>query len=339
MMSQLHPIDDRSQIGAARRAAVDFADQLGFDEVGRGKVALSVTEAATNIVKHAGRGRVLLRALARERIGGLEVLALDRGPGITDIAASLQDGRSTTGTGGTGLGALSRVCDAFDLYSQPERGTAVRLEFWARSGERRADAVETGIVCVAKGGEPVSGDDCAFERDGHRVTVLVADGIGHGPEAAKAARAATDVLAAHPIAKPPELIGLCHEALAITRGAAIAVAQLDPGARIGSLAGVGNIVARVELDGAHRALVSHHGTVGHNVRRVQEFSFAFPPDALLVLHSDGLGSHWSLADYPGLAARHAGLIAGVLYRDHDRGNDDVTVVVIRSAESAGGSPA
>src|SRR5687767_2166116 len=95
MISKLHAIDDRSQIGEARRAAIDLAARLGFDEVARGKIALSVTEAATNILKHAGHGRILLRALSHQRVGGLEVLALDRGPGIADVAASLQDGQSS----------------------------------------------------------------------------------------------------------------------------------------------------------------------------------------------------------------------------------------------------
>jgi anti-sigma regulatory factor (Ser/Thr protein kinase) len=333
MISQLHAIDDRSQIGEARRAAIDLAARLGFDEVARGKVALAVTEAATNIVKHAGRGRILLRPLSRALASGLEILALDRGPGIADVAASLQDGRSTAGTAGTGLGALRRTADAFDLYSHPGCGTALRLEFWARTAGT-ASSLEAGVVCLPKAGEPVSGDDCALEADGHRITVLVADGLGHGPEAAKAARAATDALASHPTATPAELIETCHGALATTRGAAVAVARVDPGSEQGMLAGVGNIAGRVETSDAHRALVSHHGTVGHRVRRIQEFPFAFPRAALLVLHSDGLGSHWSLADYPGLASRHAGLIAGVLYRDHDRGNDDVTVVVLRSERPA-----
>jgi len=59
-------------------------------------------------------------------------------------------------------------------------------------------------------------------------------------------------------------------------------------------------------------------------------AFPWPAGALLIMHSDGLGTHWDLATYPGLAARHPGLIAAVLYRDYDRGRDDVSVVVIRN---------
>lgn len=331
MTSQLFPVEDRSHIGSARRAATEKAETLGFDADLTGRVALTITEAGTNIAKHAGRGQIVLRGLARGPVGGLEILALDSGPGIADIGASLRDGQSTAGSSGTGLGALSRLAHEFDLYSQPQRGTAMRLVFWAKPPSL-ATGLEVGAVNLPKPGETVSGDAWGMESDGHRATVIVADGLGHGPEAARAARIATQVLAQDPLAPPEALIAACHAALAPTRGAAVAVVRLDPGSGAGKIAGVGNICGRVHVGTATRNLVSHNGTVGHNVRRIQEFAFPFPSDALLVLHSDGLATHWNLADYPGLAAKHAGLIAGVLYRDHDRGRDDVTVVVIRSKE-------
>jgi anti-sigma regulatory factor (Ser/Thr protein kinase) len=335
--SFLHPVEDRSQIGSVRRASAEMAQSLGFTEPSAGKIALAITEAGTNIVKHAGRGMIILRGLMRGRVGGLEILALDRGPGIANAAASLRDGASTAGSSGTGLGSLSRTADEFDLYSHGGRGAALRMAFWSQP-ERAPDSLELGAVNIAKAGEAVSGDDWAFESDGHRGTLLVADGLGHGPEAARAARAATQLLAERPFDPPEALIEACHATLIPTRGAAVAAVRLDRGAGTGTFAGVGNIAGRVHVAAAQRNLVSHNGTVGHNVRRIQEFSFPFPKDALLVVHSDGLQTHWSLADYPGLAARHAGLIAGVLYRDHDRGRDDVTVVVVRSKEPLTGRP-
>jgi anti-sigma regulatory factor (Ser/Thr protein kinase) len=335
--SFVHLIEDRSQIGSVRRQGADVAQSLGFTESAAGKVALAITEAGTNIVKHAGRGVILLRGMARGGVGGLEILALDKGPGIADAAASLRDGASTAGSSGTGLGSLSRTADEFDLYSHGGRGTALRMAFWSQP-ERAPGGLEIGAVNVAKAGEAIAGDDWAFESDGHRGALLVADGLGHGPEAARAARAAIQVLAQQPFDPPEALIEACHGALIPTRGAAVAVVRLDPGAGTGTFAGVGNIASRVHVATAQRNLVSHNGTVGHNIRRIQEFSFPFPRDALLILHSDGLNTHWNLADYPGLAARHAGLIAGVLYRDHDRGRDDVTVVVVRSKEPLTGRP-
>jgi anti-sigma regulatory factor (Ser/Thr protein kinase) len=330
-------IEDQSQVGNARRGAMELATLLGFDAEQAGKVGIAATECASNILKHAQRGRVLVQPLHSDGVDGLEILALDKGPGIADVAASLRDGHSTRGTLGGGLGALSRLTENFEIFTQPGKGTAVRLELWARYAARRPRAIEYGGVCIPKSGEPVCGDGWAVEHWRDQVTVLVADGLGHGLSAHEAARAATDTLRKHPQDAPAAILEASHGALARTRGAALAVAQLIASGGRGTFAGVGNIVCRVEGTSANRHLVSHNGTVGHTMRKVQEFSFPWPAGALLILHSDGLGTHWDLAAYPGLSTRHPALISAVLYRDYDRGRDDATVVVLRNR--GGGSEA
>jgi anti-sigma regulatory factor (Ser/Thr protein kinase) len=328
-------IEDRSQVGEARRAAVQMAGSLAFEATQAGKVALAVTEAATNIVKHAGNGKILLAPLARGAGVGMEVLALDRGPGIANLRASLRDGYSTAGSMGAGLGALSRLSSCFDVYSQPGHGTALRIEIWGTSLTPATDReIELGAICLPKKGEEVAGDGWLLEPSGDYRTVLVVDGLGHGPNAARAARAATEAFAAHAAATPAALMEICHGALATTRGAAGAAARVGAAKKCGTFAGIGNIACRVEWTDERRQLVSHSGTLGHVMRRVQEFEFGFPPGALLILHSDGLATRWASTDYPGLASKHAGLIAGVLYRDHDRGSDDVTVIVMKNMAHA-----
>jgi anti-sigma regulatory factor (Ser/Thr protein kinase) len=331
----LTQIDDRSQVGEARRAALQMAEALAFDATQGGKVALAVTEVATNIVKHAGTGKILLAPLMRDGAAGMEILALDRGPGIANVGASLRDGYSTAGSMGSGLGALSRLSRSFDLYSQPGQGTALRLEVWGTPlASPPPDAVELGAVCLPKSGEDVAGDGWLLECLGDYRTIMVVDGLGHGPNAARAARVATEAFAAHASAEPAALMDICHEALATTRGAAGAAARIEPAKRRGTFAGIGNIACRIEALGERRQLVSHSGTLGHVMRRVQEFEFNFPVGSLLILHSDGLATHWAGSDYPGLTTKHAGLVAGVLYRDHDRGRDDVTVVVLKNMATA-----
>ncbi len=343
-------IDDRSQVGEARRAAAEITRTLSFDDTGAGNVAIAVTEVATNIVKHAARGKLVLRTLERDGVGGLEVLALDQGPGIANFGASLRDGQSTAGSLGTGLGAIDRASARMEVFSKVGQGTAFRLEFWARPLRQVPASFEVGAVCLAKSGEVVSGDAWRMEahspspeepgpetaaRNTRRLhKLLVADGLGHGADAARAARAAVQLLETHLKEEPGEMLRLGHLALASTRGAAVAVASFSADSPDGTFAGVGNIAARVEAPGARRQLVSHNGTVGHALRKVQEFPFEFPPDGILILHSDGLAGHWTLAEYPGLMGKHAALIAGVLYRDHDRGRDDVTVVVIKRGSGA-----
>ena len=100
--------------------------------------------------------------------------------------------------------------------------------------------------------------------------------------------------------------------------------------RTGTFAGRGNISGMVLLPaGGRHNMVSHNGTAGHSAGRIQEFHYPVPPQATILMFSDGLSTHWDLAAYPGLTLRSPGLIAGVLYRDFSRRRDDVTIVVAR----------
>jgi hypothetical protein len=114
-----------------------------------------------------------------------------------------------------------------------------------------------------------------------------------------------------------------------TRGAAVAIAEIDPQRRLLTFAGLGNIAGVLVSSGAVRNLVSHNGTVGHAMRRIQEFTYELPADAAVVLHSDGITSRWSFDAYAGITRRHPAVIASVLYRDFERGRDDATAVVAR----------
>lgn len=320
---------DPTGVGEVRRFAMTLAKRLGFDEVEREHVAIVATELASNVVKHGGGGEVLLRALGAVEPHGLELLAIDRGPGMSDVGRSMSDGFSTSGTPGTGLGAGSRLSTTFEVQSSPGSGTVVLARI--RDG-RPSIGVRVGAVCVPKKGEEVCGDGWGLTITGATVTVMVADGLGHGPLAADASRAAVDVLAAYPERAPAEILELANGALRSTRGAAIAVAAIDLNARIVRYAGVGNISGTIVTPDASRQLVSHNGTVGQDTRRAQELVYPFPQSARIIMNSDGLGSHWRLDRYPGMALRHPALIAGVLYRDFNRGRDDVSVVAL--AESA-----
>jgi hypothetical protein len=264
----------------------------------------------------------------------MEIIAIDKGPGIRDVGASLRDGHSTSGSMGGGLGALSRMSNEFEIFTLPGRGTALRLELWPAGVRRPTPAIEHGGICVPMHGEQVCGDAWGVELWRDQALALVADGLGHGLSAHEASVAATDTLATNRDAQPQELIMACHSALAHTRGAAVAVARLFSSAERGTFAGVGNIVCRILGSTANRHVVSYNGIVGHTLRKLREFAFPWPVGALMVLHSDGLGTQWDFRDHPGLITRHPALIAAVLYRDYDRGRDDTSVVVLRNRGGA-----
>ncbi|TFW01157.1 serine/threonine protein kinase [Oxalobacteraceae bacterium OM1] len=324
------PVREASEIAAARRAANELAKDHGLDETACGRVALVVMEAATNIVKHAGQGEMLLRRVTAGGVPGVEVIALDAGPGMADLAGSARDGTSTAGSYGVGLGAMQRVADEIDIYTYPGKGTAIWMTVWQRTPPPASWQI--GAACVALPGETACGDSWGVCTEPGSFVVLVADGLGHGPVAAEAAEAATAALVARPALPPGALMQDVQAALRSTRGAAVAIAAIDATTETGRFAGIGNIAASVIEDGQRRQLVSHNGIVGSNMRKVQEMPLAWSERALLLLHSDGLGTRWSLDAYPGLESCHAGLIAAVLYRDFARRRDDVTVLVVRAQQ-------
>ena len=322
-------VADSSAVGSVRRAATDLAQSLGFEAEGIGRVALVVTESASNLVKHAAGGELLLSPLPRVLGPGIDVLALDRGPGIDDVARATRDGFSTGGTPGTGLGAIRRNSSISDLYTRPGGGTALFARLLATSPQPRR-GMEVGAVNVHLAGEQVSGDAFAISEIGERLRLLVVDGLGHGQGAADAALAACAVFRdAEATLTLPELLARMHRALAGTRGAAAAVAEIDRGKELLRFAGIGNVAGSIVSSGSSRSTVSLYGTMGHDARRFQEFTYPFLRESLFVLHSDGISSRWNLADAPGLAARRPTLIAGVLYRDFGRPRDDATAVVLR----------
>lgn len=321
----LFHVNEASQIGEARRAVVKFVRELGFDENETEKASLIVTELASNLIKHTSGGKLLIQSV---RDKGVEILSLDKGPGITNIGECLRDGYSTAGSPGTGLGAIKRLSSEFEIYSRLDVGTSL-LSRLSLNGAPTS-TFEVGAVCLPLKSEIVCGDNWSLKKLSTGCQLLVADGLGHGYEASLAANEAIRIFNSQTRTSVTEMLELIHNALRSTRGAAVAIADIDFG-NVVRYAGVGNIAGAIISDKGQRHLVSHNGIAGHEARKIQEFTYPFEKDALLILHSDGLQTRWNLNAYPGLAMRHPGLIAGTLYRDFARGTDDVTVVAIKES--------
>ncbi|MCX7513901.1 ATP-binding protein [Frateuria hangzhouensis] len=317
-------LDDASQVGHARRTAQQWAQQIGFDETDAGRAALVATELASNVLKHAGRGVLHQRTVAGRRAQGLEILAIDRGPGF-DLSHCMVDGYSSRGTQGIGLGALARQAQVFDAYAD-HRGSIVLARLYPRLDARGQD-YRFGISHHAIHGEAVCGDAWRLAVDGQRLSALVIDGLGHGPQAALAADAGAQAFAASPFEAPERLLETAHQQMAGSRGGALAVARFD-GQDVLQFLGIGNISASLVRAEGSRGLASHPGIVGGQYRKAQVFEYPGAAGQLLVMHSDGLQSRWRLGDYPGLWNRHPAVVAALLHRDFCRGRDDTTVLVI-----------
>jgi anti-sigma regulatory factor (Ser/Thr protein kinase) len=323
-------IEDPSQVGEARRMATAVAEQANLNEVDTGKLSIIISELATNILKHAKEGELLIGNVRGTNT--VDVIALDRGPGIEDLEHSMSDGVSSAGTAGQGLGAVKRLSTAFEVYTRPGIGSAVIATIGSLPANH--SRFEVGVVCRPVKGEVDCGDGWAAGQTISKQQLMLVDGLGHGPDAYTAAAQAMLAFAAHAKYGPTDLLNFAHTALRPTRGAALAMADIDFEIGVVKYAGVGNIAATILEDGNSRSLVSHNGTVGAEMRKVQEFSYPWNPKSILVMNSDGLTTHWRLDRYPGLENRSSLMIAAVLYRDYKRIRDDATVLVARERRAA-----
>jgi anti-sigma regulatory factor (Ser/Thr protein kinase) len=321
------PIDDPSRVAEARRLGMTVARGEGLGEADIASVELVATEMATNLWKYAKGGELNVTPVFGRGSPGVDVLAIDRGPGIVSIEECLRDGYSRAGTAGTGLGAISRISRVFDAYSEAGKGTVMLA--------RIAPAVSTGEGFISGfagrplSGEDVSGDSWATRQEEGITLFTVADGLGHGIQAAEASAEAISAFRTSTDIDPTPLVRRIHRALRGTRGAAVAVACVDRKNCVVRYAGIGNIAGVVISPAKTQFMISHNGTAGHEATHFQEFVYPFPEASLLIMHSDGLSTSWNLASYPGLRLRHPSVIGGTLYRDASRNRDDVCVVVAK----------
>ncbi|MCW7941253.1 phosphatase [Streptomyces hygroscopicus] len=345
------PVHDSTRLRDVRMAARDACGRAGFDEDRAAAVELVTTELATNLLKHAGGGQILMETVDADLDSGtpsprpaLQIVAIDRGPGIPDLSAALGDGFSTTSSLGAGLGTCGRLADDFSLHSSPGRGTVALARIGASAGHRGGPQSRRTPAPVRAGGINIpyagndSGDAWACVRSGERITLLLADGLGHGPKAAEASDAAVRQLRLSAHLAPPELLGVLHETLRATRGAAVAVAQLDLTAQCLEFSGIGNIGARLRSGDSWQHLLSHPGIVGaHRPAHIPHLRLPWSPDCLLVLHSDGLPSRWSLRPDIPSAVLDPGVTAALIVRDASSSarpvRDDTAVTVLSPTSS------
>ncbi|MFE2206724.1 MULTISPECIES: ATP-binding protein [Streptomyces] len=336
---------------AARGAAATLARRIGLDGYRASEVALAVTEAATNLQRHARDGALLLRVLRTSDRAGVEFLTVDTGPGMADVEAALADGTSSGGTLGIGLGAVVRLADAFDVHSLPGRGTVMAAQFW----DRPAGSGPTGgEVSVSSGltrpisGETSCGDAWAVKVDegggtsdateprsasasGSAVLVMLCDGLGHGPLAARAADAAVTEFRRSADRHPEGLLRRIHAALRSTRGGAVAIARIEPARERVLYCGIGNVSGVLLGPGSRKGLLSAPGIVGQQMRSLRTFELPLPPGGALVMHSDGLTDRWKADELPGLLRHTPAVIAGQLLREAGVRHDDAGIVVVKGA--------
>jgi anti-sigma regulatory factor (Ser/Thr protein kinase) len=319
-------VGDAGAVGRVRRMAAELAVHVGLPAGQVAKLSIVATEMATNLVKHAADGAIAIRALRYENRGGVELVATDAGPGMADLAVFGRDGHSTAGTLGIGLGAVARQSSWWDAYSHVGWGTVLAAQVWGSGAapECWAQGVERPMA-----GERVCGDAYAVRTVGRVGQVMLCDGLGHGPLAEIAARAAVRAFLDAPPDRPAAVLEQMHRAISGTRGVAALVVELDPDAGLARCAGLGNIAGSVQGHHEVRAVVSMPGIVGHQRRAVREFEYPMRPGSVLILHSDGVTSRWAASAMPGVLLCSPTVAAAAVLRHAAVRRDDASVLVAR----------
>jgi anti-sigma regulatory factor (Ser/Thr protein kinase) len=319
-------VEDVSAVAACRNAAMNLAERLRFPAARADQLALAVTEAASNLHKHASEGALWLGVNRDGDPAGIDLVTIDAGPGLPDVTAALRDGHSTAGTLGIGLGAIQRLAGSCDLYSRPGRGTALAARFHVKGSSFPATARMAGLIRPIDG-ETECGDAYAAVQAGDTITAVMCDGLGHGPLAAAAASEGVAAFLDDPSGDPAALLERMHRRMSGTRGGAVGIVRLgDGGARF---SGLGNIAASILGQGRRKNMISIPGIAGHQARTIRPFDYELPPGAAVILHSDGISARWEAAALPGLETRDPLLIAAVLLAEAGVHRDDAGILVLK----------
>ncbi len=316
----LIPIQVQANIFTARRQLKRLIDAVGFSEVEVAELELVVSELGQNLLKHALDGALLVQELPW---GGVQIAAIDRGPGIVELGGVLADHNSTAGSMGCGLGAVRRFSDDLWLHSTPE-GTVVV----SRRHRRPPPRLRVGLAGRPMPGESESGDGWWMVSEGGRHSVLVVDSLGHGSMAAESTREALRVFCERPWAPEEAMFEAMHGALRRLRGAAVTLVRLDRNQQTLTHTGVGNVEVRIHPS-PERAIIPRAGVVGYGtLPPIRTTTTDWSPATTVAIFTDGIKRKCRLDGYTTLPPMVA---APLLLGRSARRNDDATAVIISGA--------
>lgn len=308
--------------------------RMGFSDLKREHMELVCNEMVTNQHKFAeGNGLVQIWEVT-DPAPALDLFAFDYGKGILNVNSAIQDGYTTAGTMGKGLGAIRRLSSESEIYSLPVEhakdsdwhGTAVWSRFY-RNETGPEYFHDLGAYSRAYHDSTFNGDLIQLRTGNTKTRWLHMDGLGHGREAAEVVEGI-----GYFIDEKTPVDGLMQRLstqLQGTRGAVAMISEVDTVARTMTICGVGDMVAHLVSNGDKKVISFSPGVLGHAHRSLETYSFPFPDQALLITASDGLRRSMTLRTFPDLWRLHPQVVALVLGQVMGRQNDDRSVFTIR----------
>jgi len=335
MVSKTHlafNADDRSYFHILKKEIHGLTVSAGFSEQKVGEIDIIVAELVSNLVKHAGGGQLLVKLVEEYQIQGIEIISIDNGRGMTDVTRMVADGVSTKNTLGHGLGAIKRLSDFFQVYSQKDWGTVMLIRVFNENLPffKKPPKTEVKFVVVAKPGEKECGDGFYHVTKDDHVRLFLGDGLGHGPEAAKAVNKAIEIFDECTETDPVEIIRIIDRSVRKTRGLVATVALFDLNEKIWKICGVGNIATKINGPTFSKSYLAYNGIVGVNLpRTLNAQEIGYEKEQNLVMCSDGLKSRWDTIKYPTIFRYDLSILSASLLKDFARNTDDMSVATCK----------
>ena len=325
-------VADRSYFAILKKEIHALAVSANFTESKVGEIDIIIAEIVTNLVKHAGEGQVLVKLVEEDGLQGIEIISIDSGPGMTDVTRMVADGVSTKNTLGHGLGAMKRLSNVFQVFSQKDWGTVILIRVFAEELPpfKKQPKAEIRSVILPKPGEEACGDGFYYKLTKDHVKLFLGDGLGHGPEAAFAVQTAGEAFAKCEENDPAEVIRYINTLVKKTRGLVGTVAIFDIREKKWRVCGVGNIITKVNSPASGKNYMSYNGIIGLNVpNTLNAQEVAYEKDQQIIMCSDGIKSRWDTIKYPAITRYDLSILSASLLKDFARYTDDMSVVACK----------
>lgn len=329
-----YKIEDRSFVFYIKREIRLEVSKARFSEQQRANIDVVVSEITSNLVKHAGNGELLYRIRTQPNASSdaLDIISIDNGPGMADPVKMMQDGVSTTGTLGQGLGAINRLSNKTQIFSIQKWGTVLYSSVGCetQSHVHKTTDIDVRAITINKPREIVCGDGYRFRKTESGAIVFFGDGLGHGTQAKEAIDRAGDFFMRTEEHEPVNILRQMHERIKNTRGLVGVVADFNANDHEWNIAGVGNISVRLYTGSQYHSYMSYNGSVGLAMPKSMKAStYVADRNQRLIMCSDGIHSRWELSRYPSILRQDDLVAASAIYKDYCRGNDDASVVIAK----------
>lgn len=325
-----YKIDDRSLIAFIKREIHNLALQIGFTPHRAAETDIIVAELTSNLIKYANGGELLYRAHFENDLNQIEIYCLDKGVGFENVAKIMNDGYSSSNTLGHGLGSIKRLSNDFQIYSIKNWGCVQYVKICEKQ-DIVLPAVKSGInistIAVNYPGEKICGDGYYVKHSKKGFQIFVGDGLGHGESANEAVEAAIKVFKQTIEWDPVAILREMHIKVKKTRGLVATIASVDYKSDVWNLCGIGNINTRIYNGLENKTYTPYNGILGHNIPRTLNNTIVpYKKHQIIIMHSDGLRTRWSLNDLTSIFKQSPGIIAASLFKENIRGTDDATIL-------------